>query len=186
MKNKILITTLIITLLLTTISAASDNEEHQVEPINFTFEYQDQNTSTYLGDEGLSMIYFQDKNTNKTYATYKENARALAKLTQKTFKFTEPIKVKCFELHVHGEDYWISEIYTLNGTKCRPLFIDDTTLTHEEKQYFDNFDEQLHQYQVKQEDLSSRSEAVDRSSQLKHKSSGVMIGTGGVNYYHEL
>ena len=68
MKNKILITTLIITLLLTTISAASDNDEHQVEPINFTFEYQDQNTSTYLGDEGLSMIYFQDKNTKQKYS----------------------------------------------------------------------------------------------------------------------
>lgn len=184
MKSKILITTLIITLLLTTISAATNYEEHQVEPTNISFKYSDQNTTTYLGDEGLSLIYFQDKNTNKTYATYKENVRALAKLTHKTFKFTEPIKVKCFEQHRYGEDYWISEIYTLNGTKCRALFIHDTSLTREEKQYFDNFDEQLRQYQVKQEDLSDRSAAVDRSSQ--HKSSGVIVGSGGINYYHEI
>lgn len=182
--------TIIITLLLTTTATATDLdfdfEEHQVEPVNFTFIYSDGNTTTYQGDLGLDGCLYQDRNTNKTYFAGDGLTRAMAKMTKKTFKFDEAIKVRCYpDTRYEREEYYTNQIHYLNGTQCRPLLISDDKLTSEERQYFDNYEQQKQDYQIEQEKANAGIESID-SSVSHHKKSGISVGSSGVNYYHEL
>ena len=111
-------------------------EEHEFDPTDFVFGYNDHNTSTYEGDIGLKISTCKNKIDGKTYRLGADEVRSIYYATKKTFKFNEPI------IMTHSSGLEPKGILTMkykNGTIIPELSYESTTLTQDQISYFDDY-----------------------------------------------
>lgn len=177
---------LMILLMFSTSVNAEDQQGVEIEIGNITFMYSNGNTSTYQGDLGLIGMYFVNKLDNETYFMHESMTRGMAMVSHKTFKFNEKFIVDCIDQKDLGGRtyrYHISNLTYENGTPVRKLDISDSHLTAEERKYFDDYAQQRQDYHSQQEEYALENLEDSYSESSSHKSSGYMVGTGGVGYY---
>ncbi len=174
------------TLLATSVSATDFSEttvKHDFNPTNFTFCYNDHNTSTYEGDTGLKGAYCKSTADNYTYWVPVENVRGLAYASKGTFKFIENIDItRSLHSDDRDYDYIMLKMYHKNGTEIPTLDVSDDDLTVEQQKYFDNYEQERQDYyqEQQQEDLDSMSDYSYSSSSNNHRSHyGYYVGTRG-------
>lgn len=159
--------------------AFTDEENRQLEEKHdffsdvFIFEYNDHNTTTYEGDSGLKGAYANNTEDNLTYYLPEENVRSIAYITNGTFKMKEHIDVK-HSLIVEDRSYdcIMIKMYRKDGSEIPRLDISSNSLTNEQKQYFDNYEQQRSDYLQQQEEyaLEDLEDSYSRSSSSQSKS----------------
>lgn len=144
-KRIVLIAFIIITLSLSScvFAVREWDEEHEFNPVDLLFCYNDHNTTTYEGDLGLEKTLCNNTIDNKTYRIPTGAVRGIAYATKKSFKFDEPIIMT----HSSGnEPKMILTMKYKNGTVIPVLDYDTKGMTKEQMSYFDDFENQRDAY----------------------------------------
>lgn len=159
------------------------------KPTNFTFVYNDGNTTKYKGDLGLSKAYCTNEADNSTCAMDQEYVRGLAYASNGTFKFKENLSMVPYNFTRNDTDYTVYEIYHEDGTILKKLRIQDD-LTVEQKKYFQDYEAQKSDYYLKkqQDTLDAMEEeqydtyvATVKNGEKTNR--GLIFGPNGASYY---
>lgn len=180
MNKKIIAVTILIIMLFSSTGYAVNEweEEHEFDPTDFIFRYNDHNSTTYEGDIGLGLSTCRNKIDNKTYLLGADEIRSIYYATKKTFKFDEPIIMT----HSSGlEPKCILTMKYKNGTIIPELSYESTSLTKEQISYFDDYYNQREMYLQQKSDLAQEDylDTISRNQEKKDSKYHRYAGTGG-------
>lgn len=174
----------------TTVETVKNNttvefNETAFEPENYTFVYNDGNTSEYKGDMGLEMALIKNHADNKTYAMYVDLIRGVAHDTKGTFEFDDNMTLV---MSVPGNstddyDYRMFKLKYSNGSEVKQLRISDDHLTSDQKAYFEDYQAQRDAYDQKQLEAELEEDSENSYSSSNHKQRGFIYGPNGIGYY---
>lgn len=193
---------LIISLMFTTaISAASSLNltksekiyDITIKPTNVSYQYKDENTLNYHGDEDILGIYFINSIDNTTWKITSDLVHGLIYLYGHDLNGV--LEDKTFIVNAtdmgEGENprYMASRMALENGTKVKYFSISNNSLSAKEKACFDNYEVRRQEYLDTQENLAEQSMAQDSmksaaNSGKSQSKSGYYVGTRGAGFYH--
>ncbi|MBE6486499.1 MAG: hypothetical protein E7Z85_06640 [Methanosphaera stadtmanae] len=143
---------LLLSLMIVPCVCAVDDVYEEFMPVNFVFEYNDHNSTTYEGDSGLKVAVVNNEFDNNSYFVPTEYVRGIAYATKGTFKFNEPILFSHGPLREWDGMYVATKFKFRNGTIIPYLGIEKNDLTNEQKKYFDDYNSQRSEYLMQQQE----------------------------------
>ena len=145
----------VVSLLISPVCSSDIVENVEFVPEEFVFEYNGYNTTEYEGDLGLKVAYVNNTLDDHTYIIPKDTVRGIAYATKKSFEFAEPVLISHGPLREWDGMYIITELKFKNGTLIPKLAIEDTDLTKEQREYFDDYYAQRQDYLAQQQEYAA-------------------------------